>query len=187
MKKSALIFMAVLCMANSSFGQTTASLEQKYGSEKYYKIRHYSLLSPDFDKQGQICRAVIEPNPFARSTKGFPDIVVPVYHFADKDHLFPIYLLDQQELKEIFDELAPASTRNGKGEVHFDPSGFGVSYRYTYRFDNISVFSRLVIVKRDTVIDLNAFGNGFDKFFDPPVGYFSRAEIVWTDRTCVDD
>ena len=187
MKKSALIFMVVLCIANTSFGQTAVSLEKKYGSEKYYKVRNHSLLSPKFDKRGQICRAIIEPNHFARSPEGLFDLVLPVYHFADKAQMFPIYLLDRQELKEIFDELAPIATRKGNGKAHFDGSGFGVNYRYTYRFDNIAIFTRLVIFKENSVINYSVFGNDLDGFFDPPVGSISKAEIVWTDRTCVDD
>ena len=187
MKKNALILWALVCIAGSSFGQSGEDFESKYGSEKYYKVRQFTLVRPKFDKQGQICRAAVKPNHFAEGmVEGLPAAFThrPVYSSMDKERLLPIFVLDQQELKEIFAELVPPGSRIGEGKASIDHSGFGASYTVGFKFENVSIYTSVAILEENIRIDIGAIGNNIDRFFDPPFGKIVQAEIVWNKRSC---
>ncbi|HEY0050722.1 MAG TPA: hypothetical protein VGB68_15620, partial [Pyrinomonadaceae bacterium] len=123
--KSKIIF-AVLFLVFAtgySFGQTAGDFEKKYGSAKYYEIRPYILVSPTFDKNGQLCRAEIIPSrhTLIKDKNAGTDFVevpirfsVTIYASSDTERLFPVTILDSAILREVFDELVPIKTRKGK-------------------------------------------------------------------------
>ncbi|MEO6393813.1 MAG: hypothetical protein ABIP75_18315, partial [Pyrinomonadaceae bacterium] len=138
----------------NAFGQTASDFETKYGAQKYYPVRPFSLIRPQYDVRGQMCRAEILPNHDLEPFKPYEDPVkpnedpgeiditeIPLYFVApgplydkgDTEHRFPIYTVDVAELRSIIDELIPAKNRIGKGTAQLDMSGFGGSYRAELR------------------------------------------------------
>lgn len=190
MSRILIVFSLGILFAVSIFGQTASDFENKYGSQKYYEIRPYTLVSPKFDKNGQICSAEIRPtsDTLIKTDPGVVDIFQTeiIYHSNDTKHLFPIFVLDSKHLREIFDELAPPETRRGKPTSSIDFSGFGASYAVKLKFENVSIFARIVLFEK-AKIDSRESSANLDSFFNPPFGKISSAVIVWTERTCIED
>jgi hypothetical protein len=196
--KSKVIFAVLFLVfaANYSFGQTANDFEKKYGSAKYYEIRPYILVSPAFDKNGQLCRAKIIPSMQtllkSKNIDSADFIEVPVsfstvtYHSADKERLFPIAIFDSSILKEVFDELVPIKTRKGKAISSTAPVLGGAVYAVQLEFENITVHTN-VVPQENAKIDARGFGENLDLFFNPPFGQISSARIVWTGRKCVEN
>jgi hypothetical protein len=181
--------------ANYSFGQTANDFEKKYGSAKYYEIRPYILVSPVFDKNRQVCRAEIRPATDTLIKDKKTELIASVYfkqgtqiifHKADTNHLFPITVLNSTELKEVFDELIPVKMRKGKGNSSVDFSGFGARYTTTFRFENITI-KAVTVPYEKAVYNMEAIGGNLDLFLSPLYGAIESANIVWTERTCVEN
>jgi hypothetical protein len=170
-----------------SLGQTKNELEKKYGSEKYYKIRPHTLISPKFDKFGQLCLLEIKPNPFPETVLKPENVDIwespLIYSNSDTHHLFPIFILNSTELKEVFNELVPLKTRRGRGNSSIDISGFGGSYVASYQFENIMVRANVVPTEK-RAIDARGYGENLDLFFNIPFGKISSAQIIWKDTSC---
>jgi hypothetical protein len=173
-------------IVNVSPGQTKDLIEKKYGLEKYYKIRAFSLIRPKFDKEGRVCWIEVKPDsllieePKPGSDFSEKPVVfhLPIYSVNDTERLFPIFILNSTELKEIFDELVPFQTRKGKGTSSIDISGFGHSYSAEYKFENIIIQMRVVRTEKGA-IDMRGSGENLESFFNPPLGNISSAVIIW--------
>lgn len=185
----------VVFVANYSFGQTIDDFEKKFGSAKYYEIRPYILVSPIFDKSGQICKAEIRPASSTlimdNKTESMDSIDFKqgsqiIYHSADTNHLFPIAVLNSTKLKQVIDELVPVKIRRSKGISSVDFSGFGARYTTKFKFENITI-KAVTVPYEKAFYNMEAIGGDLDLFLNPPYGAIERATIVWTERTCVEN
>lgn len=191
---SASLFSLILSI--SIFGQTASDFEKKYSSVKYYEIRPYTLISPTFDKNGEVCRAEIRPFNNTRlknRNADFLDDPVDInegtqitYLSADTKRLFPITILNSKVLKELFDELVPPANRKGKGNSSVDFSGFGARYTTKFKFENITA-KAVTVPNERAVCNMKLIGDSLDLFFNPPYGVIESVIIIWTDRQCIEN
>jgi hypothetical protein len=103
-------------------------------------------------------------------------------YFIDKRLLSPVVVLDSKELKEVFDELVPVETRKGKGDSYRNCSGFGPNCSIRFEFENVHITNN-VYWSENAVIP--RIGGNLDLFFGPPFGAIESTEIVWAERTCI--
>jgi hypothetical protein len=156
--------------------QTKSDFEKKYGSETYYEIRPKVLMSAQFDKEGQVCSVSFQPNRMSKSEK--------------TDYL-GIDTLETEDLKEIFDELVPPQTREGKFEsmgslmignmafsaVRWDNVRFNAKYGFGRKYTNER--------KNNKPNDLSQKDKeGIDLLFS--FGSPDLAFITWTKRKCAE-
>jgi hypothetical protein len=186
------IFVVAICIL-PAFGQSAAQLDQKYGTLKYYQVRPMSLLAPTFDAHGQICRAIVVPNynhlfdpsdPVDADITSLPRGIQVAYFPSDPTHRSPVYLLDRNELKQIFDEFAPPASRKGNAVSDLDISGFGTLITASMQFENIMLNVRIAMVGPGKQVDMDKVGGDVDRFLAPSFGVITSAWINWTDRKC---
>lgn len=180
--KFKIIFVALFLVfiTSYSYGQTANDFEKKYGSEKFYKMRSHTLVLPMFDKDNRVCQAMIKP--YTDSLLGDKINTNP----RSNSPMFMTTVLNSRELKEVFDELIPIETRRGKGISTVDFSGFGARYTTTFKFENITI-KAVTVPYEKAVYDMEAIGGNLDLFLKPAYGAIESANIVWTERTCVEN
>ena len=162
-----LIFLAAC--GSQGTAQTLSNLETKYGAAvKLYSVDEHTWMAPEFADDGQLCMVRL-----------FPKQIDPENNYL-WDSL-PLY-----EVKDVFDQLAPSTSRGKKG----DDQGFFVAGRMAFRFfqyENV----RVTFITSDFVSSNKAErGNKLpstpaDNEFPGP--YVRSAQIVtisWIHRRC---
>ena len=158
--------------------QTASDFERKYSTGVYYEIRPTILMSADFDKNGQVCQVSLQAN---RTSK------------KEKTDYLGTGELDPVELKGVFDELFPSSSREGEEKsmgfimtgsmgfsaVFWDNVRFNVMYSMTPRYHTRS--------KRDTTATNESEKKGLDLLFGFTSNNPALAYVTWTKRQCAEN
>ena len=177
----------ILLAAVATFAQSASEIDQRYGAVKFYQLRPFSIMLPTYDAGGQICRAEIFPNhnPQWKSLEEIRDWQYAEGASSDIQ-LLGAYKLNLAELRSIFDELAPAPMRLGKGAASVEFGGFGGAYWTTLRYKNVLFRVEVGIRRGAQRLDMSAAEDNMENFLHPPFGEIVGVRIDWTDRVCVE-
>lgn len=92
--KPFIIVLLVLIMSLFCFAQTESDLDNKYNSERFYKIRPNILMKVIFGADSRVCEIHLQPNRYEGSA-------------VQRGEIY----MSSKELIQIYDELAPAAMR----------------------------------------------------------------------------
>ncbi len=138
----------------------------------FYEVRSDVLMSAEFDKDGQICVASFQPTRISKSKNT---------DYVGKD------TLNIETLKEIFNELVPIETREGKfesmGFMMTGSMGFSAVLWENVRFNVKYNIGR----KPNLLLNTNQKDKeGINSLFTVTNTEPDLAFISWTKRTCVE-
>lgn len=175
---AAVIFSLSLFVANAK-AQTAEQFASRYHSSIQYEVRPKVSMIAEFAADGQVCHVFLQPNHLSFTTS--------TQYFGNDS-------LSLADLKEIFDELAPPSTRVGEPKnlgVNFNGSMFFSALEYRnirFNLGGPSGFGDRRKTLRDPTEDAphssNASDIQLDQFLNPGLPQVETASITWTDRKC---
>jgi hypothetical protein len=176
---SAKIFYLLLILfifSAKMLSQTASDFERKYSSGVHFEIRPTILMSADFDKNGQVCRVSLQPN---RTSK------------KEKTDYLGAGELDPVDLKEVFGELFPSSSREGDaksmGFVMTGSMGFSAVFWDNVRFNVMYSMTPRFPSKRVTTAADQTEKKDLDMLFGFTSSNPVLAYVTWTKRQCTEN
>jgi hypothetical protein len=176
------IFCVVLLLfgSNTSFGQTSSEIEKNFGKPtNAYSVSDHIWLTPEYDADGQICRATLYYKRISAEANYVSNSYLPV-----------------REVLKVFNDLAPLDKRGARKE-YFGNTQTSASMAWTtFEYEKVT-FSLWISFKFGSVADMAEKGVPLggrtpaetnepdDEFMAKNTVNPELVYITWNGRKCV--